>query len=200
MIVNLLPKPDELIEQSIMFNESMRGFGYKCEVLIPKNVALPEVGYHPDIGYDDADKFIAYISIDPHPKPKLLQSLGWDIESEDTKPMICYVARYLQHPKRPRDLTLDKDEIREILPQRYTRLILDYSYETYGKEFVVTKVSSNQFNPVYYIMMIVPYRPRVPNNPEPNEEDNTKILNIQQTDENFRFLGKDRAEQVGIKY
>jgi len=200
MIINFLPKPEEIIEQSIMFNESMRGFGFKCKVLIPKNVNLPKIGYHLDVGYDDADAFDAYISIDPNPKPKLLQSLGWDIESDDTKPMVCYVARYLQPIDKARDLDLDKKKVKEILPERYTRLVLEYSYNDEDKEFIVTKASSNQFNPVYYILMIVPYRQYVPENPEPNQEDNVERLRIQQTDENLRFLGKDRAKQVGIKY
>lgn len=197
MLMNLLPKPHEIREQSIMFNESMKGFGFKTEVLIPKNIDLPDIGYQQNVGYDDADKFIAYISLDPHPKPKLLQSLGWDIEDEESKPILCYVSRYLQRDDSPRNVNT---EATEILPTKYTRLTLDYDYEDKGKEFIVTRVSSNSFNPVYYIMMIVPYRPRVPNNPDPLQDNNTEMLNMQEVDSSFKFLGKTREKQVDIKY
>lgn len=197
MIMNLLPKSNEIIEQSIMFNESMRGFGFKCEVLIPTNIDLPELGYHQNIGYDDATKFIAYISIDPHPKPKLLQSLGWISEDDDTKPMLCYISRYLQPEDSPRDVNSD---YKEILPTKYTRLVLEYDYENSGKEFIVTKVSDNAFNPVYYIMMIVPYRPTIPTNTDPLRDQNLERLNIQDTDNEFRFINSGRFEDVDIKY
>lgn len=200
MIANFLPKPNEIIEQSIMFNESMRGFGFKCIVSIPDNIDLPDLGYQQDIGYDDAEKFEAYISIDSHPKPKLLQTLGWDIEDDEVKPMICYISRYLQHPNHPRTPNVQNDFYKEILPTKYTRLTLDYSYEDIGKEFIVTKVSSNEFNPVYYILQIVPYREHVPDNPDPLQDNNVNKLNVQEFDNNMRFLNKDRFEQVSIKY
>lgn len=197
MITNLLPKPNEIIEQSIMFNESMRGFGFRCTVLIPVNIDLPDLGYHQDIGYDESQKFVAYISIDPHPRPKLLQSLGWITEDDDTKPMICYISRYLQQEDKPRDV---KSEFKEILPTKYTRLLLEYDYQDYGKEFIVTKVSSNSFNPVYYIMMIVPYRPNIPANVDPLRDHNLERLDVQETDNELRFLNSDRFKTVGIKF
>lgn len=197
MIANFLPKPHEIVEQSVMFNESMRGFGFKAEVLIPTNIDLPQMGYQQDIGYDDATKFIAYVSIDPHPKPKLLQTLGWNIESDDVKPMICYISRYIQDPIHPRDVN---SWCKEILPTKYTRLNLEYSYQDKGKEFIVTDVSSNEFNPVYYILKITPYRPNTPINPNPLQDNNVERLDVQEFDNNFRFLNKDREKQVDIKY
>ena len=196
MITNFLPKSNELIEQSIMFNESMRGFGYKCSVLIPTSVDLPEVGYHQNVSYDESTAFNAYISIDPHPSPKLLQNLGWNTEDDDTKPMICYISRYLQPTDSPRQVG---GSWKEVLPVKYTRLVLEYDYQTSGKEFIVSKVSSNTFNPIYYIMMIVPYRPTVPNNSDPLQDANVRITDIQETDNDFKFIGS-RLSQVGIKY
>lgn len=197
MIVNLLPKQNELIEQSIIFNESMRGFGYKCRVLIPDSVELPDIGYHQDIGYNEDNALDAYISIDPHPKPKLLQNLGWDIESEDTKPMICYIAKYIQPIDKPRDVNTESIKV---VPTKYTRLTLEYDYEDKGKEFIVTKVSSNSFNPIYHIIMIVPYRPTVPDNVDPLNDHNLDKLKVQETDSQFRFIGTDRLKEVEIKY
>lgn len=198
MIQNFLPKPNEIIEQSIMFNESQRAFGYKCSVMIPENIDLPEIGYQQDVGYKEEDAFDAYITIDPHPKPKLLQTLGWNIEDEDTKPMICYISRYIQPIDDWRKVN---GQSIEILPTKYTRLILDYDYQDAGKEFIVTKVSSNSFNPIYYILMIVPYRPIIPkNNVDPLQERNTERLNIQEENQQFRFIGKTREKEVNIKY
>lgn len=197
MIQNFLPKPHEIIEQSIMFNESLRGFGYKCKVLIPTNIDLPEEGYQQNIGYDDSASIDLYIQIDPHPKPKLLQSLGWISEDEDTKPMLCYMSRYIQPTNEVRKVN---SQSIEILPIKYTKLILEYDYENAGKEFIVTKVSANSFNPVYYILMIVPYRPVVPKNPNPLQDNNLERLDVQEEDNSFRFLGKNRSRDVNIKY
>ena len=200
MIANFLPKPNEIIEQSIMFNESMRGFGFKCDILIPTNIDLPEMGFQQEVGYDDAEKFVAYISLNSHPQPKLLQTLGWLIENDEQRPLICYIARYIQHPDRPRTPDFKNDFYKEILPTKYTRILLDYNYEDQGKDFIVTAVSSNEFNPVYYILKLAPYRPIVPINPDPLQDNNVERLNLQEFDNNFRFFNKDRAEQVDIKY
>lgn len=198
MISNFLPKSNEIRELSIQFNESLRGFGFESEVLIPKVVDLADTGYHPNIGYDDADKFTAYISIDPHPKTKLLQKLGWNIESDDNKPLICYMSRYLQPISEPRSVNTTATEV---LPTKYTLLKLSYNYnDIYGKEFIVSKVTSNEFNPVYYILLIVPYRPQVIDNPDPSQDNNTTKLNIQETNSDFRFVGKVRSSDVDIKY
>lgn len=197
MIQNFLPKPNEIIEQSIMFNESLRGFGYKCKVLIPTNIDLPDEGYQQNIGYEEDKSIDLYISIDPHPKPKLLQTLGWNIEDDDTKPMVCYMSRYLQPIDDTRKVNT---QYIEVLPTKYTRLLLEYDYYNIGKEFIVTKVSSNSFNPIYYILMIVPYRPTTPKNPDPLQEHNVDRLNIQEDDNGFRFLGKTRSKEVDIKY
>lgn len=197
MIINFLPKPNEIIEQSIMFNESLRGFGYKCKVLIPSVIDLPEMGYHQDVGYDEESAFYAYVSFDSHPTPKLLNNLGWNTESDDTKPLICYISKYIQPVDKPRGVNT---EAFKVDPTIYTRLVLDYDYEELGKEFIVTKVSDNHFNPVYRILMIVPYRPRIPDNPDPLQDNNVEKINLQEFDNQFRFTDIGRKSEIGIKY
>jgi len=196
--MNLLPKTSEIKEQSILINESFKHFGFKAEVLIPKSIDLPDVGYQQEVTYDDADKFYAWLSIDPHPKPKLLQTLGWIIEETEVRPLLCYISRYLQTDEdTPRDVNTTAHEV---LPIKYTRLTLEHDYLQEGKEFIVTKVSSNSFNPYYYIILIVPYRPTRERSPDPLRDNNMDMVGIEQTDSNFNFLNADRFDEVDIKY
>lgn len=184
----MLPKSNEMKEQSIMFNESMRAFGFKAELLIPDSVNLPDLGYQQEVSYEDSEKFVGYVSINNHPEPKLLQTLGWNIENRSHKPIICYIARYLQRDYEiPRDVNT---EVVEIFPQKYTRLTLEHDYEDKGREFIVSEVSSNSFNPIYYILMIVPYRVRDIDDSDRDKDSNFDLLDVDDSKSNFRFLGK----------
>lgn len=197
MIINLLPKPTEMIEQSIMINESYRGLGYKCSVLVPKNIELPKFGYQQDVRYDESARFDSYVAVDANPKPKLLNQLGWNTESNETDPMVFYIARYQQDINEYRDVGTN---VREVVPSIYTRFLFDYDYFNKGKEFIVTKVNGNSFNPVYYIMAVSPYEPAVADNPDPLNDPNLDKIRVQDTDTNLRFLKVSRGPEVGIKY
>lgn len=198
MLQNFLPKKNEIIEQSIMFGESIKAFGFKADVLIPRSINIPDIGYKEDILYEESDRFSTYLSFDRHPQSKLLRSLGWNIEDSSVKPLVCYIPRYLQVDENlPRD---PNSNVVEILPTEYTLIDLEYSYEDGDKSFIVTKVSSSSFNPIYYILLITPYRHREPDNPIHNQNKNLDLLNIDDSTPEFRFLNKVRETDVDTKY
>jgi hypothetical protein len=184
MMINLLPKSNELIEQSIMFDESIRAFGYKAKLLMPASVSLPDYGFQPDVGYDK-NHLDVYVSISPHPKLKMLKKLGWNIESGEA--LLMYISRYMPNGNPVRDVN---SNFIEILPTKHTRLTLEYDYQLAGKEFIVTNITSVQFNPIYYTMMVVPYREVIPDEITPYDDNNMTKLEIDEINSKFKFLNK----------
>lgn len=191
--MSLRPKKDELITQALMINESATQYGYLCKMLVPTTIDLPEVGYQQDIGYNEEDAIELYaIPYNGNLQPKLLKKLGWDIETtSDTKPFVIQISRYIKVDGKAR----------EILPTIYTRFTFDYSYDYKEKEFIATHVSSNMFNPVYYLVNLAPYRYNQVRDHEPLRDENLELLNVEETDEQFRFMQMPvRGEEINIKY
>ena len=194
MIRNFLPKPNELIELSIQYNEGLRGFGYRCILRNPLSVDLPEVGYKQNISYSDHSLEV-YISPEQRVTPKLLQKYGWNIEDDDNKPLIVYMSRYIQPTHQTRDV---RERAIPTNPEKYSRITLDYDYKDYGKEFIVTDVNANNLNPVYYVLKLAPYRPDIPENPTPNQDVNLSRLDADRS--GFKFLNLDRKSHIPNKY
>ena len=191
--MSLRPKKDELVTQSLMLNESATQYGYLCKMLVPTSIELPEVGYQQDVGYNEEDSVELYaIPVNGNLTPKLLKKLGWDIEStNDTKPFLIQVSRYIKVDGKAK----------EILPTIYTKFTFDYSYDYEEKEFIATNVSSNMFNPIYYIVSLAPYRYNQVRDHEPLRDTNLEVLNVEETDERFRFMQlPSRGEEVATKY
>lgn len=191
--MSLRPKSDELITQALMINESATQYGYLCKMLVPTTIDLPEIGYQQDIGYNEEDAIELYaIPVNGNLQPKLLKKLGWDIETtSDTKPFVIQISRYIKVDGKAR----------EILPTIYTRFTFDYSYDYKEKEFIATHVSSNMFNPVYYLVNLAPYRYNQVRDHEPLRDTNLELLNVEETDEQFRFMQMPvRGEEINIKY
>lgn len=191
--MSLRPKKEELVTQSLMLNESATQYGYLCKMLVPTSIELPEVGYQQDVGYNEEDSVELYaIPVNGNLTPKLLKKLGWDIEStNDTKPFLIQVSRYIKVDGKAK----------EILPTIYTRFTFDYSYDYSEKEFIATNVSSNMFNPIYYIVSLAPYRYNQVRDYEPLRDTNLEVLNVEETDERFRFVQMPkRGDDISIKY
>lgn len=191
--MSLRPKRDELVTQALMINESLTQYGYLCKMLVPTTIDLPEVGYQQDIGYNEEDAIELYaLPVNSNLTPKLLKKLGWDIETtSDTKPFVIQISRYIKVDGKAR----------EILPTIYTRFTFDYSYDYKEKEFIATHVSSNMFNPVYYLVNLAPYRYNQVRDHEPLRDENLELLNVEETDEQFRFMQMPvRGEEINIKY
>ena len=191
--MSLRPKSNELVTQALMINESATQYGYLCKMLVPSTIDLPEVGYQQDVGYNEEDIIELYaIPVNGNLQPKLLKKLGWDIEStSDAKPFLIQISRYIK---------ID-GKIREVLPTIYTRFIFDYSYDYKEKEFIATNVSSNMFNPVYYIVSLAPYRYNQVRDHEPLRDKNLELLNAEESDEQFKFMQMPkRGEEINIKY
>lgn len=192
--MSLRPKSNEMVTQSLMIYESMTQYGYLCRMLVPTSVDLPEIGYQQDVGYDEDKAVELYaLPVNGQIAPKLLKKLGWDIEStSDTKPFVIQVCRYMK----------DSDgKVREVLPTIYTRFTFDYSYDYDEKEFIATKVSGSMFNPLYYIVSLAPYRYNQVRDHEPLRDTNLEVLNVEETDERFRFMQLPRrGEEIATKY
>lgn len=191
--MSLRPKKDELVTQALMVNESATQYGYLCKMLVPTSIELPEMGYQQDIGYNEEDAIELYaLPFNGQLTPKLLKKLGWDIEStSDTKPFLIQISRYIKVDGKAK----------EILPTIYTRFTFDYSYDYEEKEFIATNVSSNMFNPIYYIVSLAPYRYNQVRDHEPLRDTNLEVLNVEETDERFRFMQlPSRGEEIATKY
>ena len=191
--MTLRPKVSEIVNQSLMFDESAKQFGYKCRVLIPSDIDLPKQGFQQDIGYNEEDAIEVYaVPVNGSLTPKLLKKLGWDIESSnETKPFLIQMRRYIKK----------EGKAFEIIPTIYTKILFDYSYVYDEKEFIVTNVSSNTFNPIYYILSMAPYRYQLVENHEPLQDENLSLLNVQETDERFHFLQvPKRGQEIKTKY
>lgn len=191
--MSLRPKKDELVTQALMVNESATQYGYLCKMLVPTSIELPEMGYQQDIGYNEEDAIELYaLPVNGQLTPKLLKKLGWDIEStSDTKPFLIQISRYIKVDGKAK----------EILPTIYTRFTFDYSYDYEEKEFIATNVSSNMFNPIYYIVSLAPYRYNQVRDHEPLRDTNLEVLNVEETDERFRFMQlPSRGEEIATKY
>lgn len=191
--MSLRPKKDELVTQALMVNESATQYGYLCKMLVPTSIELPEMGYQQDIGYNEEDAIEIYaLPVNGQLTPKLLKKLGWDIEStSDTKPFLIQISRYIKVDGKAK----------EILPTIYTRFTFDYSYDYEEKEFIATNVSSNMFNPIYYIVSLAPYRYNQVRDHEPLRDTNLEVLNVEETDERFRFMQlPSRGEEIATKY
>lgn len=187
------PKSDELITQALMINESATQYGYRCKMLVPSSIELPQMGFQQDVGYNEEDAIELYaLPVNGNLTPKLLKKLGWDIEStNDTKPFVIQISRYIKVDGK----------VKEILPTIYTRFTFDYSYVYDEKEFIATNVSSNMFNPVYYIVSLAPYRYNQVRDHEPLRDENLELLNVEETKEQFRFMQMPkRGEEINIKY
>lgn len=73
--MSLRPKSDELITQALMINESATQYGYRCKMLIPSSIELPQIGFQQDVGYNEEDAIELYaIPVNGNLQPKLLKS------------------------------------------------------------------------------------------------------------------------------
>lgn len=142
--------------------------------MILADYSIPEVGYTPDITY--TDEISTHIFLDVHPTPKLLKQLGWNIESDDnTHPMLASVPRYLSKGTINTGI-IEPTTYYELKINKYTKIYLDYDYELPDKIFIVTDVTSNMFNPVFYYMKLVPFHERIDEDPSPLNDPNLTHL------------------------
>lgn len=172
---NLLPKSNDMITQSIMLEESYAMYGTPSKLILA-DYNIPEVGYQPDVSFNEKEPVFTNILIQDPPQPKLLKQLGWNIEADDsyTKPMIASVPRYLS--QRCED-GIKPTDFYELKLNKYTKVYLDYDYDDPEKVFQVTDVTSNMFNPVFYFMKLVPFRERIEVDPNPVNDPNLTQIN-----------------------
>lgn len=171
---SILPQLNDMVTQSILLEESyvMSGTPARLELA---TFDIPEIGYQHEVSYDP-QPLDTYLLIQDPPQPKLLKQLGWNIESDEgtTKPMLATIPRYFSVKY---DDGIKPTEYYELFINRYTKVTLDYDYEKPDKVFIVTDVSSNMFNPVFYFLKLAPYRQQVTVDPSPDNDPNLSQLN-----------------------
>lgn len=191
---SILPRPNDMVTQSILIEESYIMSGTKVKIILA-DYNIPEVGYEPNVSFNEKNPIFTYILVHEPPQPRLLKQLGWDIESDDeyTKPMIASVPRYLSQKQEDGIKPTDYFELKI---NKYTKIYLDYDYEDRCKIFQVTNVSSNMFNPVFYFLKLVPWRNKIDEDPTPINDPNLARIN---KDGQFKHLMFDSSREDGTK-
>lgn len=164
-MISLLPNNEERKLLSAMYTESFQGYGVKCSLWLVVNESHPDHGTTSNVELSDTPITVD-ISLDPHPQIKLLKLLGWYNEDTSTVPLIAYIPRYMN------------DELRtEILISEHAKISMISDPTYLSKEFDVSAVSGNSFNPILWICKLTPHRG--------NFIDDTPVIN---PDTNFNYL------------
>lgn len=194
---SVLTKPNDMVIQSIMIEESYFMSGVPAKLVLADYI-VPEVGFAPDITY--TDEVSTHIMMDHAPTPKLLKQLGWNIESDNnTHPMIASVPRYLSKGTINTGI-IDPTSYYELKVNKYTKVYLDYDYDLPDRVFIVTDVTSNMFNPVFYYMKLVPFHDRIDEDPTPVNDPNLSHINKEGGFKHIQMPGKRCPNGVTVEY
>jgi hypothetical protein len=196
--MNLNPKLIENTELSIQQAESFRAFGFMAHLTFPLSISNAEIGFEQDIKYNVDQVIDVWISLDSTPKRKLLNSLGWVYQDHENYPLIAYIPRFIpQDWSSPRRVN---SKVVEIQPVKYTKVDLEYDYQDHGKKFLIGRLSAINFNPINYIVQLIPENETMPDNPIHGNDPNLKKLEIEDGKNNFRWLNHSRVRQERSRY
>lgn len=189
---SILPRPNDMVTQSILIEESYIMQGTKAKIILA-DYNIPEVGYEPNVSFNEKNPIYTYILVQDPVDKKLLKNLGWNIENDQDKPLIASVPRYLSTKNED---GIKPTEYYELMPIKYSKVILDYDYENPSKIFQISEVSSNMFNPVFYFLKLVPWRNRIDEDPTPINDPNLARIN---KDGQFKHLQFNSSREDGTE-